>query len=631
MADGTSYTIDIEAKGVGVDATAADINQLAASLSAAEAVITPFDAALSAAERELTAAGAAAQEAADDLAAADKEFARLERSALKAERAVGKAAAKGGDVAAAKAAAEAAAAAVQKQVTAVDKARVSAEKAAAAERKLASSFKEVQRAADRSAAAMRAGPQRSFGDVTSAATAMGGSMGGLLGQVTGVVEGIGRGGKAGGLVAGLFGAVIVTKLLTAATVGLISALGAGIVKMVKMGLAARTAYGEAITKQSEKLKKNILGLFLGVKVDKLMRPMKLLAKFFDRNTASGAALAKIIEMMLNPLLDGLDKASPKIFQFFQGALVAVLDLIIVVLRARNAITKLIPKAVRQRLKRLIASIDTFDLALIGIKSKLKAVAVGVLIMVAPFLLLGAALAIVVVGLFLLGKAIAIAKSKARALFDTLVEQPQLIPEALKAAGKAMFDFFERITDPAEIERQFKAMVMSLTAIIADFAQGLQPMIARAGKAMIDGLVQAIEAGMSPFAKALVSLAKGGIQAFKDAMEIKSPSGVMRKEARELPRGAEQGIEDGTDGVQDAMERMMAPDRAKKAAEDKGRAPARGGRAQAQAGPTTIYLNITAPTGDGEDIARAVQQALTRLLEATVGQVQGFVPQEAAGA
>jgi hypothetical protein len=600
MADGTTYSIDISARTIGADASAAQINQLAGSLVAAQAVATPFDAAISAAKTNLTAAGAAAAAASAGLQQAEGTFARLEREALKAARAVERAAAKGKDTTALQASADAAAAAVARQATAVDRAASEARDAAAAEKELASSLKTLESAASRSAASMRSvgtstnAAQRNFGDMTRSATALGGRVGGLVGQITGVVEGLGAGGLAGAAIVAA-SAILVLEL---AMVGLVVALGAATFKLLKFAVQANKAVSTKMQKRWERFKKEVTGLFEGVRVDKLLRPMDQLLDLFNKNTASGQALKFLIETLLNPIIEGARKGAPLLVEMFKGGIIAALDLVIVVLRIRNAILRMVPKETRQRIADFIEGIAGAGTAADTAALAVKILAVGVFLLAGAFGALAIAM-LIPIGLVVALTALLVGPFVAGVYL--IIKSLQKLKEAFTSTGK-------------------------------DAKAGGK----EAGTGFVQGILDGITSGVGAIVAAAKGLGKAAVSALKSGLKSKSPSKLTFEVGEEgfaggLTAGIMRGAPDAEDAATDlgkgAEAGLRGSFQAMGASSGAGGKGAQNGAGSGQPLFGPISITVNAPTGDGEDIAEQIERAFTRLIEGAALQTgAGPIPE-----
>jgi hypothetical protein len=468
MAD-VEFSIEVQAEGVGTDATAEQLGELGDSIEAAEKVLTPFDSALEQTASLLDKAAQAAETANSALSSAEAEYKRLERAATRSGKAVERAAAKGKDTAKLQAAADAAAAAVKRQGVAVDQARAKATAATAAENRLAATYKKISVAAGAAAAKTKAlGRAQSAADKSSlklgstiqSASPLMGAFGGRVGQVTTL---LGQTGWVGAVIL----AALAATLLAAALVVLTA-------KMLQFAVAADKATSKKLEAAWKRASKNAKALFEGVRTDKLVKPVNSLLKLLDKNTSAGKGLAKIFETILNPIIDGLVKAEPLAKEFLKGMLLGALKLIIIFLRLRNAIVKAIPKETREKIKRVIASI-------VGLESAAKAGEVA-------FFALAIALGIVAAAMLIVAAAIVLLT----ALFLA-------IPIAIGLITAKLFGFFDEAPDKAKKGGK------------------------EAGEGFGEGMVDGIGAMIGKVVAKAAEMGNKAVEAIKAALKSKSPS------------------------------------------------------------------------------------------------------------
>jgi hypothetical protein len=112
--------------------------------------------------------------------------------------------------------------------------------------------------------------------------------------------------------------------------------------------------------------------------------------------------------------------------------------------------------------------------------------------------------------------------------------------------------------------------------------------ARAGSAIVSGLVNGITAGAGFVVDAMKSLGNAAIGAFKSVLGIHSPSSVMRLQGQFTAEGASLGIDDGAADVEASAGAMA------KGAADAGSGSGAGGRSSG--GSVVNHYNITCPAG-----------------------------------
>jgi hypothetical protein len=128
-----------------------------------------------------------------------------------------------------------------------------------------------------------------------------------------------------------------------------------------------------------------------------------------------------------------------------------------------------------------------------------------------------------------------------------------------------------------------------------------------GRAIADGLVAGIRAGVSAVGEAAAGLARAGIGAVRDTLVIRSPSRVMMGLGRYTAEGFARGVDGGREGASRSMGDLVEPP---------------SGRRLASMGGGGINLTVIVQRGDGdpEDIgeraARAAAELLTDWMEGT---------------
>lgn len=95
-------------------------------------------------------------------------------------------------------------------------------------------------------------------------------------------------------------------------------------------------------------------------------------------------------------------------------------------------------------------------------------------------------------------------------------------------------------------------------VIVGFVQSLAEGGGAGAKGFITGIVDGLKSGAGMVADAVKQLASGALDAFTSFFQIKSPSRLMKKQAREIPAGAAEGVEEGSADVDRAVEEMYTP-------------------------------------------------------------------------
>lgn len=136
----------------------------------------------------------------------------------------------------------------------------------------------------------------------------------------------------------------------------------------------------------------------------------------------------------------------------------------------------------------------------------------------------------------------------------------------------------------------------------------------AGNTLVAGLVAGTDSGRGVFAGSMRSLAAAGINAFKEAMGIRSPSRVFAGLGYQLPAGVEQGIERGTPGMQQTIEHMVSvPDMPSM---DAVTAASPAGTPRGTSSVTITFGDIVVSGGgsDARDIAQQIRTEMVTMLE-----------------
>lgn len=323
-----------------------------------------------------------------------------------------------------------------------------------------------------------------------------------------------------------------------------------------------------LDKLGERLKENLQGLFAGLKVGVLLGAMQKLVGLLDESSDSGKAIKKVLETIGQPVADFVESSLPYVEAFFEGLVAGGLMLAIIAVEAKNALSKMIPSS-------LTKNIDWLQVAFYG-------AIFGVVALAAAIGLLGLVLlSIATPFLLVLGAIVAVGVGALMAI-DAIV---------------GWFD---------EVDAAFADM---------NFADAVE--------AITDGIIMAVEESASDVWEAFKNLAKGGLNAFKSALGIKSPSLAFRMAGREIGRGAALGVDDEADKVSDAVASMTGPGDLSAPTGGSGK----GGNGSVQvniaAGAVVIHGVKDADEMTGASFIRKVAQALTSM--ATQGGQSVEVP------
>jgi len=314
--------------------------------------------------------------------------------------------------------------------------------------------------------------------------------------------------------------------------------------------------------QMLKFKENIGALFHGLNIGKFLEAINQIVGMFSVAEATGQAWKIIMETLFQPLFDGLGEGTPLVKRFIQGITIAVLSLMIVVLKAKNWMKETFgtPEWVK--------NIDMGSVAIWAGYAAVAAFAFGLSLLVAPMVAIGVA-SLAMGAVLAVGLAIALAPvALLGAALYGLWEAGKVAWEALKSFGNWIMDF------------DWKGL----------------------GASIIDGIVNGLKDGAGALVSAMKGLGTGAIDSFKETLGIHSPSKVFAEAGLNITQGVQQGVEQGAPGANESVTRMMT-------------VPSSGGGAASAAGGSHVFnITVNAEGGDGNSIAQAVAEAVTRALE-----------------
>jgi hypothetical protein len=316
---------------------------------------------------------------------------------------------------------------------------------------------------------------------------------------------------------------------------------------------------ESLSKRWEEAKGS---LFEGLKMGMLLAGLQKIVNLLDESTESGKAIRETLAAIGQPIVDAFSAALPYAEAFFEGVIIGALMLEIGIIKLQNALDDIIPAS-------FSTNIDWLKVAMYA------GVAVFVLFMAAVFAI-GAALAT-------LAAPFIFAAAKVALLVGAVIFAYDYITTNMDA----ILEYFENFD------------------------------LSKAAGDIIDGLIDGIKLGAEGLYMAFTDLAKGGFNAFKSALGIKSPSRVFRMAARWIPAGAAAGIDDGSRDVEEAAANMVGPD-----------AMAGGGAAKGARGAVQVTVQPGGITITGVKDAEQMQTpAFERLLARVFTQwaASGGVP------
>jgi hypothetical protein len=344
--------------------------------------------------------------------------------------------------------------------------------------------------------------------------------------------------------------------------------------MKKVADDAKARFGGVVARQmlsldvqGKKLQESFAMLFSGINLEPLLKGLQQITKLFGQQTATGRALKQLIEVMFQPLIDTASGNTGLLLKrMIQGAVIAMQKLIIVALTAYLVIKD------KLAAPGLLKNLDL----------ELTAAIAGAVILATTLGFVASALTLIV-GL------------------GALVAAPFVL------AGAAIVG------------------LTLLAGRLIDKLTGGQ--WAEAGTAIVTGLVNSLLAGTGPIGDAMRELGKAGVNAFKDALGIKSPSRVMFKAGLNVTGGLSNALGIGRRQVDRAMRRLVVPPTAAETGRAS-RALAAPAAVAAGAGGGSVTLNIApgavviSGADTGEDFGQMVQRALEDLAERILIQMGG---------
>lgn len=250
--------------------------------------------------------------------------------------------------------------------------------------------------------------------------------------------------------------------------------------------------------QADKFRENLDALFRGVKIEGFLKALKMVTDLFSLNTATGRALAKMLEVILNPLISGIEKAGPLAKRFFQGMVLGAQNIVIAILQVALAFKKTFGRSVTN---------DVFNL-----EFALQLGKVAVYMLVGAIAVLGALMYGVFVGTKFVVEQLAYA-------FYLPAFAAEKMYGALQAVGK-------------------KLSGMSWKEI---------------GLSLVQGIANGILAGIPLVLSSMITLGTSAQQALKKVWDSHSPSKLFKVEGGNAPAGVAGGVRAGIPQVRAAFE------------------------------------------------------------------------------
>jgi len=287
-----------------------------------------------------------------------------------------------------------------------------------------------------------------------------------------------------------------------------------------MDAAVEARFGEIARKQMlalpiqlDRVKKNLAALFTGVKVDGFLEKMDSALGLFKETSVVGDALKTALGTIFQPLVDSAGDSMPLVQGFILGVVIALQNVVMTGLKVAIVLKKAFGES---------EFLKNIDLVKVGIYGGIAAFALFGTVMTA----LAVTLAVVAVSM--------------------LIASIPLIVMTAAVVGLAVliWKLIDSLSDLADYMSDTKTTFTDAAAGVAG--------------AIIDGLVEGLKDGATALYKAFTDLAKGGYQAFKDAIWSKSPSRLFRLAGHTIPQGVALGVEDETPKVTEALGAMASP-------------------------------------------------------------------------
>lgn len=335
----------------------------------------------------------------------------------------------------------------------------------------------------------------------------------------------------------------------------------------------------SLDSQTARFKRNVAGLFGGLKIEGLLEGLAKLIALFDSSTASGRAIKVVFESLFQPLVDGFVAWVPQMERAFIRFQILVLQALIAI------------KPFGTYILYGAAAIGILAALIIGV----LAVAIGAVVFSVGMLAVGFGIIVGVIAAVVYG-------------FIWLGGQAVALGEAIGEGAGAAYEW----------------LVDTFNSIVS-FLEGLS--LAEIGMQLITGLVDGISGGGGAVLSAITGVVGGAIDAAKKLLGIASPSKVFADIGMNTGAGMASGVDQSTGDVQGALEQMVAPPPVPVAA---GPAEGSGGAASSPAAPsgasssgggafagaTFIFQGVEG----AQDAEGRFSQLLTWFLEGDVAQI-----------
>lgn len=255
------------------------------------------------------------------------------------------------------------------------------------------------------------------------------------------------------------------------------------------GIAAKQML--ALDVQSQKLHESFNALFTGIRIEGLLKGLGSITSLLSQSTRSGQALKVITEIMLKPLIAGLEYLAPLAKRFFQGMIIGALLLTIALLKVRNYFRKAFGDS------DILRGLDAQ-------KTALNAGLFAVMALASAFVLLGSALALAFAPLALVGGAfygvyLAVEKaykfirgidwgdlgaSISKGIVGGLLSGSPWVVDAIKGLGTVAWKAFRLTLGIASPSKVFARLGVALPQGVAAGVTAGAPAVNRSVRAMV---------------------------------------------------------------------------------------------------------------------------------------------------
>lgn len=367
----------------------------------------------------------------------------------------------------------------------------------------------------------------------------------------------------------------------------------------------------SLTVQTLKQKEAMDSLFSGLDMEGYLSAWKSVGDLMTQATASGRALKLIVTTLLQPLIDTSKDSAPIVKRFFQGMIIAALQLLIVVLQVRNWF------------KRTFGDVTLFK----GQGEMNVAVLAGEAAL--GLLITGLTLATVIAG----GLAIKLTAWLVPALWKGTGALIKFRLQGIVAAVRGMLGF---------AAATFTALIPLLPFIVAILAVGFaiyqlikywdelklafeQVDWLQAGKDILLGIIEGLVP--APLLDAMKFLGTNAIAAFKKAIGSASPSKLFMRAGLTIPEGVAAGVDAGAPDAERSAANMLGDASAATPKLGAANAPrgapedARGvGASRGSVSITIESINVNASSGEPKQMAMDFRRELELTLEGLAAEL-----------